>query len=171
MSNELAARLSVDSTEAQKIWLVTQLVLSLRPQNVQDAALTAATPHWFNAEILAALLPASRGEVAELHEYLSELSFVEPFGALGHAFHDLTRRAILSQLLEHNISLIQDSARRAYEYFRVFDDSQNSVEANYHLLLIDKAAGLERFKRNMRFYRLEGVKKLANVHIQLLLRM
>ena len=153
MSEELVVRLSGESTESQKTWLVTQLVLSSLPPNAQEAALASAIPHWFNPDILAALLAAGPGEAAELDRSLSDLSFAEPFGGLGHAFHDLTRRAILSHLLEHNVALVRTVARSAYEYFRKYADSQNSVEADYHLLLIDKSGGLEKFKRDMRLYR------------------
>jgi tetratricopeptide (TPR) repeat protein len=101
------------------------------------------------------LLQIEPSGTERLYQEVQAISFTEPFGELGHALHDMTRTAILSHLNAAQSDLFKTYSQRAYEYFQQFDDPQNVVEAVYHLLATDKAAGMKLFRKQMRIYRQE----------------
>ncbi|MCP4425403.1 MAG: hypothetical protein GY803_12990, partial [Chloroflexi bacterium] len=59
-------------------------------------------PHWFDAEILAALRPELAEKAGELYAALQNLPFVEPFEGRGHNIHELTREAMLKHFWQDN---------------------------------------------------------------------
>src|SRR5574341_1838446 len=81
---------SADSLE-QTAWIITDQLLSSMP-DVRDAVLAAAIPHWFNKDVLDALLDRKSVNVDSIYERIIGLSFVEPHGILGYRLHDLTRK-------------------------------------------------------------------------------
>ncbi len=153
MSKNILNRLQEASGEVQRTWIITETLLNVYPTEVKEAAIAAAIPHWFNAAILAALLQIGSSDAERLYQEVQAISFTEPFGEAGYTLHDLTRAAIISHLTVAQPDLFRTYSQRVYEYFRQFDDPQNVVEAVYHLLATDKAAGMELFRKQMRIYR------------------
>ena len=81
MSDELLARLQATESAEERDWLVTEALLESLPAELTEAAWAATVPHWFDAEILAALLEKAPDECAGLYADLQGLPFVEPFQA------------------------------------------------------------------------------------------
>jgi len=162
MNDDIVRQLQQATSEAQKTWIITDALLKTLPNTLAEGALAAAVPHWFNADILAALLQVESAEAEHLYHDLQVLSISEPFGVLGYALHDLTRTGILSHLAANQTDLFINYSQGAYQYFCQFEDQQNTVEALYHLLATNKLLGLEKFKKQMNIYRRETNFSAAN---------
>jgi hypothetical protein len=162
MNDNILSQLQQATSETQKTWIITEALLQTLPAPLAEAVLAAAIPHWFDAAILAALLQIEPVEAEQYYQGLQELSFTEVFGDLGYALHDLTRAGILAHLIATEPDPFKVYSQRAYEYFHQFDDAQHAVEAIYHLLAVDKADGMDKFKAQMKSYRREANFSAAN---------
>jgi len=84
---------------------------------LRRAVEAAAIPHWFDADILAAILDAEdRPIVEELHRLLLSLSFVEPFPERGEGasnVHEATRRALRKRIAETDRGRFIELSQRA----------------------------------------------------------
>ena len=56
MQDDLLTQLLSASTEEEKAYLLAMALLETQPPDIREAVIAAAVPHWFDAEILAALL-------------------------------------------------------------------------------------------------------------------
>ncbi|MCB0214113.1 MAG: hypothetical protein KDJ52_32545, partial [Anaerolineae bacterium] len=162
MSDGILEQLQQADSEVQTTWIITDTLLQTLPPALRTATLAAAVPHWFNATVLAALLQLETDQAVDLEQEIQALAFSEPFGTLGYALHDLTRRAILYHLTTSYPELFQSYSQRAYNYFSTMEDDQHQVEAIYHLLADDQTAGIDAFKERMRNYRRQNKFSAAN---------
>lgn len=68
MQDDLLTQLLNASSEEEKAYLLAMALVETQPPDIREAVIAAAVPHWFDAEILAALLthpvPLPRGEIA-----------------------------------------------------------------------------------------------------------
>jgi hypothetical protein len=82
MSNDttLAQRLEQADSSAAQSWIITELLLNAYPATLRQAVLATAVPHWFTADILAALLDLPAVQAQERYVDLQQLSIVQPFG-------------------------------------------------------------------------------------------
>ena len=118
MSNDdFLQRLANAASEDERQWLVTQDLLDSLPPDLRQMAWAAAVPHWFDAEILAALRPELKEQAETLYTQLQSLPFVEPFQGRGHNVHELTRRLMLGQLWQECRDEYVELSQRAAEYF------------------------------------------------------
>jgi tetratricopeptide (TPR) repeat protein len=142
MSDELLARLQAAESAEERDWLVTEALLESLPAELQQATWAAAVPHWFDAQILAALLEKAPGECDALYADLQGLPFVEPFQAReGHNVHEVTREAMLARLWEGRRDEYRALSARAAAYFAGSDEAKNRIEEIYHQLIADPDAG------------------------------
>ncbi|MEZ4736928.1 MAG: hypothetical protein R3E79_58350 [Caldilineaceae bacterium] len=161
MSNTptLAERLEQAGNSAAQSWVITELLLNAYPATIRQSVIAAAVPHWFTAEILAALLDLSMAEAEERYVSLQQLSIVQPFGDLGHTLHDLTRNGILAHLVHNAVEELRYYSQRVQYYFSqqsVALDSQSKVESIYHQLILDANHGRDALKASTRIYRRYG---------------
>ncbi|MFZ4660890.1 MAG: tetratricopeptide repeat protein [Caldilineaceae bacterium] len=161
MSNAttLAERLEQAGNSAAQSWVITELLLNAYPAMIRQSVIAAAVPHWFTAEILAALLDLSMEEVEERYAALQQLSIVQPFGDLGHTLHDLTRSGILAYLASNAMAELLKYSQRIHAYLRnqsAVQDSQMEVESIYHQLIFKVDEGRSALKTCARAYRNEG---------------
>jgi tetratricopeptide (TPR) repeat protein len=161
MSNTptLAERLEQAGNSAAQSWIITELLLNAYPTTIRQSVIAAAVPHWFTAEILAALLDLSMEEAEERYVALQQLSIVQPFGDLGHTLHDLTRSGILAYLASNAPEELRNYSQRAQRSFTRRDteqDPQILVESIYHQLLLNASEGRAALKTRARIYRNNG---------------
>ncbi|MGB5900020.1 MAG: tetratricopeptide repeat protein, partial [Geitlerinemataceae cyanobacterium] len=149
MNAEFLARLAQAQTETQKDWLLTELSLSVLSPGLRAMALAAAVPHWFDADILAALQPDLAPQAEALYRELQALSFVEVFPEKGHNLHERTRQAILNHLWETDEEALRQFSQRLAEYFAT--DETHRVEEIYHRVVADFQAGSREFDRYIRY--------------------
>ena len=90
------------ATDEKRRWLVTENLLNSLPPDLTQMAWAAAIPHWFDADILAALRPELKGRAAGLYAQLQTLPFVEPFEGRGYNVHELTRKLMLAHLWQEH---------------------------------------------------------------------
>jgi tetratricopeptide (TPR) repeat protein len=157
MSNAttLAERLEQADNSAAQSWIITELLLNAYPATIRQSVIAAAVPHWFTAEILAALLDLSMGEAEERYVALQQLSIVQPFGDLGHTLHDLTRNGILNYFAGNAIEELYKYSQCLQTYFshQNLQNSQTEVESLYHELILNVSHGRAILKIRARSYR------------------
>jgi hypothetical protein len=140
--NDLFARLqSAETVEEQGRLAIEALLDSLSP-DLRAASWAAAVPHWFDAEILAALLERPVTDCTTLYAELQTLPFVEPFKARGgHNIHELTRVIMLGQLWRERRGEYLNLSARAASYFSRRDKAEWQAEHTYHLFNVELNRG------------------------------
>jgi len=110
--------------------------MSQMPDALVSMLWAAAIPHFFDAQVLAALRPELADEVETIYESLQALTFVEEFPGHGHNIHELTREVLLSQLWQQNrAELLLLSERAANYFFEKKASPEEDVEFCYHEIL------------------------------------
>ncbi|AFY33753.1 Tetratricopeptide TPR_2 repeat-containing protein [Calothrix sp. PCC 7507] len=139
MTQDFLARLTAAKTDTERSYIVTENLLKTLPLDLFTAVWAVAIPHWFNAEILAALCPQFQDEATELYQELQKLSFVEVFPEQGHNIHALTRKLLLEELWNHKRDEFLIFSARATEYFSQQTTPESNIEWLYHLVVSDTA--------------------------------
>ena len=148
MNAEFLARLAQAQTEEEKDWLLAELSLSVLSPELRAMALPAAVPHWFDANILAALQPDLAQQAEALYLELQHLPFVEGFADRGHNIHERTRKAMLKHLWETDEEAFKQFSQRLVDYFGA--ENRNRIEQIYHAVMADFEAGSSQFERYIR---------------------
>jgi tetratricopeptide (TPR) repeat protein len=159
---------SIEGQEARREALTWSLLESF-PEDLREATVAAAIPHWFDAQILSALLPDRADEAEALYRELQRQHFVEPYAGRGQTLHELTRQAILARLWRNDPDHYRALSERAWRFFsdqaerrpvpstmsRVLGklssrfatptepDPATDIEALYHWLAADEEAALD----------------------------
>ena len=121
---ELLARLAAAKTDDVRAWVVTENLLEQMPADLRTITWAAAIPHWFDADILAALRPELKDRAAQLYADLQKIPFVEVFPERGHNLHELTRRLMLEHLWRDNPDEFRALSARAASYFSKLGEDQ-----------------------------------------------
>ncbi|MFN7715089.1 MAG: hypothetical protein ACK5QS_06385, partial [Pseudanabaenaceae cyanobacterium] len=137
MSNSLLERLMAAQTDEERSWIVTESLLISLPSNVATALWAVAIPHWFDAEILAALCPELAHRADEIYQQLQAISCVEVFPERGHNVHEVTRNQLLDQLWKDNPEHFRELSGRAAAYFARSDQPEMQIERIYHLVIAE----------------------------------
>ncbi len=143
MTNELISRLAAAKTDEERSWIVTESLLNSLPPDLASAAWAVAIPHWFDAEILAALRPELQEQATQLYDKLQTLSFVQEFQERGHNIHELTRKLMLDYLWRTDRKEFCLLSQRSADYFLGSNDSVNQIERLYHLVVTDADKGVD----------------------------
>jgi tetratricopeptide (TPR) repeat protein len=110
-------------------------------RNVRTALELAAIPHWFDEEVLDALLePAMAGKAGAMAARLRDLPVVEPFPARGHGaanVHEASRRALRAELRTRSPERLLELSARAWALFAASDAPHARIEALYHRFTAD----------------------------------
>jgi len=120
-------RMQAAGSDEERAWLTTEYLLQSLPFDLRQMAWAAAVPHWFDAEILAALRPELKEQAETLYIQLQSLPFVEPFQGRGHNVHELTRRLMLGQLWQECRDEYVELSQRAADYFAPHTLSSQSL--------------------------------------------
>ncbi len=139
MTQNFLARLTAAKTDIERSYIVTENLLKTLPLDLATAVWAVAIPHWFNAEILAALCPQFQNKATELYQELQKLSFVEVFPEHGHNIHALTRKLLLEELWNNKRDEFLIFSARATEYFSQQAVPEGKIEWLYHLIVSDPA--------------------------------
>ncbi|WP_242055468.1 tetratricopeptide repeat protein [Nostoc flagelliforme] len=139
MNSELLQKLAKAQTDEERSWIVTESLLSTLSPELAAAVWAAVVPHWFNAEILAALRPELQKQSSQLYTELQALPFVEEFPDRGHNVHDLTRNLMLKHLRQERRHEFITLSQRAAEYFGSTNEQpETQIEWLYHLIVVDR---------------------------------
>ncbi|WP_250855314.1 tetratricopeptide repeat protein, partial [Anabaena sp. PCC 7938] len=133
---EILKRVQQAETETERQWILLELQMSQMSDELVSMLWAAAIPHFFDANILAALRPELAEQAEKLYENLKALTFVEKFPQHGYNIHELTRNVLLNQLWQQDKSELLSLSQRAADYF--FADkmsSEEDVEFCYHEIL------------------------------------
>jgi len=133
---ELLKRVQQAETETERQWILLELQMSQMPHDLVSMLWAAAIPHFFDANILAALRPELAEQADKLYEKLKTLTFVEEFPKQGYNIHELTRNVLLNQLWQQDKDEFLRLSERAADYF--FSEkmsSEEDVEFCYHEIL------------------------------------
>ena len=146
MSEDIFQKLEAAGSEAEREWLLLEMVLQTLEPAVQDAVWAAAVPHWFDAPYLAALLEQSTVDPA-VFAALTDISFVELFPGRGYNVHERTRGLLLDKLWQDDRSRYQELSRRAAAYCAGQDQAETAwrVETIYHRLLAGESGAADEF--------------------------
>jgi hypothetical protein len=138
MKNDLLSRLQTINSPEERAWLVTLDLLQNLPSDLQSAAWAAAVPHWFNDEILSALLERSVTDCVPLYARLQRLPFVESYEARRACnVHEMTRTMMLNYLWRERLEDYLTLSTRAAGYFAQRKDPAWQIEHIYHSLVSD----------------------------------
>jgi len=113
----------------------TKILLKMLPVDISRAAWAVAIPHWFNAEIIAILLPDMAAQAEDLYVQLQRQSFVEPFQDRGHNIHELTRKRILNLWWHERRPEYRRISESAHSFFSSKEGDIHAIEAAYHYLV------------------------------------
>jgi len=133
---EILKRVQQAETETERQWILLELQISQMPDELVSMLWAAAIPHFFDANILAALRPELTEQAYKLYENLKALTFVEEFPKQGYNIHELTRNVLLNQLWQQDKDEFLRLSQRAADYF--FSEkmsSEEDVEFCYHEIL------------------------------------
>ncbi|RMG99542.1 MAG: tetratricopeptide repeat protein [Chloroflexi bacterium] len=166
-NEDLLASLKAAQTQEELVWEITRLNMAKLSPVVQDAAYRCAILHWFNPEVLQAVLGPERMkqvvapdvsvqeeqadlvDVEAIYKQLRQLSFIEVYSEYGYSFHTLTRDVILDNLWQHEREFYRAVSRRAAEYFGRNLDTEEGIsweeviEWVYHFLIADEETAVE----------------------------
>lgn len=138
---ELLKRVQQAGTETERQWVLLDLQMSQMSEALVSMLWAAAIPHFFDANVLAALRPELADEAEGLFTELQTLTFVEDFPGQGYNVHELTRGVLLSRLWEHHQEEFLMLSRRAADYFfKVGTSPEEDVEFCYHEILKEGSA-------------------------------
>ena len=143
MKDDLFPHLGLGKTTDERAWNLTASLLDKMPPDLRAMTWAAAIPHWFDADILAALRPELRDRATRLYADLQTLSFVEVFPGRGHNIHELTRRLMLDHLWRENLDEFRALSARAVEIFSGRDEIAFRIENAYHLLVAEPDEGAD----------------------------
>lgn len=104
---------------------------------LKEALEAASVPHWFDSEVLAALLKTTLAESQELITDLSQLSVVESFPARGSGVlnvHENSRLSLRSSLFTENQANFRLLTSNAASHFAAIDSPEYRIEWIYHQL-------------------------------------
>jgi anti-sigma regulatory factor (Ser/Thr protein kinase) len=147
MNPEFLAKLTAAQTDDERSWLVTELRLGTLSEELRSMVWAAVIPHWFDADILAALRPMLASQAVDLYSEIQGLSFIEQFGDRGHRVHDLTRRLMLDRLWTAEKSQFKLLSHRAANYFeRKSEVEVDKIEWIYHYIVSDPVRGANAIK-------------------------
>lgn len=133
-------KLKISSSEDERNWLITQNLINQLPPELSQAVWAAAIPHWFNAEILASLLPEYIDLIEKLYSQLQNLPFVEPFLGRGFNIHEVPRRLILQYLWKERHDEFINLSMHAANYFAQQKGNLSAAtEQIYHIWIIDSS--------------------------------
>ncbi|MEW5960072.1 MAG: tetratricopeptide repeat protein, partial [Chloroflexota bacterium] len=132
MDTTLLQDLQNTTDPAEKAALIAEVTLSNLPPAVALAARRGLVLHWFNQDIVSALLPGSsrEHEPAAVYQRLAGLSFMEatPYGL---AYHDLTRAGLLKRLSRTHPDLLKEAAALAAPVYAGYEDKTAALEGLY----------------------------------------
>jgi tetratricopeptide (TPR) repeat protein len=145
MTNDILTQLTAAKSDDERGEIVLQFSLESLDSGLRDAVRAAAIPHWFDVELLAALLDKSKTETLPIFEQLLSLSIVEPFQGRGYNIHERTRSLLLKLLWQNDrdyyIKLSQRVANYCYGQDKL--DTGWRIETIYHLLIANPNKGVE----------------------------
>ena len=138
---ELLRRVQQAETETDRQWILLEMQMSQMPEALVSMLWASAIPHFFDAEVLAALRPELKESAADLYADLQALTFVETFSGKGYNIHELTREVLLKQLWAQDRAEFLALSQRAADYFfEVGASLEKKVEFCYHEVLNEKDA-------------------------------
>ncbi|WP_217359517.1 tetratricopeptide repeat protein, partial [Anabaena sp. UHCC 0204] len=133
---EILKRVQQAETETERQWILLELQMSQMSDELVSILWAAAIPHFFDANILAALRPELAEQAEKLYENLTALTFVEKFPKQGYNIHELTRNVLLNQLWQQDKDEFLSLSQRAADYFFAEKmSSEEDVEFCYHEIL------------------------------------
>ncbi|NJM45788.1 MAG: tetratricopeptide repeat protein [Alkalinema sp. RU_4_3] len=157
MDPALWSRLENARTDEDRSWIVTESLLSTLPNNLASLVWAAAIPHWFNEEVLKAILPELDNQIGDLYLQLNNLPFVESFRGYWQGpeeyleansesclhsrenfnIHELTRRKMLENLGERDREEFYRLSKNAASYFeeKAQQNQFDKIEWIYHSVL------------------------------------
>jgi tetratricopeptide (TPR) repeat protein len=139
MSNDLLQKLMAAQTDEERSWIVIENLLESLPEDVKSALWALAIPHWFDADILAALCPELADHADEIYRQLQTISCVEMFPERGHNVHELTRNQLLDRLWQDNPERFRELSAKAASYFADGNKPEMQIERIYHLVIAEPA--------------------------------
>ena len=143
MTDDLLSRLQAARTpEERSLIVIRDLIENLSPE-LRAAACAAAVPHWFEADILAALLEVQPQKAQALYAQLIELPFVESFAGRGHNVHELAREYMLADWWDTRREEYRALAGQAARYFQEQETPSAQIEGVYHLLIVNEDKGAD----------------------------
>ena len=141
--------------------------MSQMPEALVSMLWATAIPHFFDAQVLAALRPELSDEAERLFDKLQALTFVEEFRGQGYNIHDLTREVLLNKLWQQDREEFLLLSKRATDYF--FDmrvSSEADVEFVYHEILGENKPSdrlLGRVIDWWRYFRMDRIQSVLQV--------
>ncbi len=130
MTDDILTALAAAATPADKAALIAEFALADLPSNIATVARRVVILHWFNTDILAALLPAGSPTPAAVYQRLAGLPFIEHL-SYGLAYHDLTRTGLLARYTASQPDLLREAAALAAPVYAAYTDKTVTLEALY----------------------------------------
>ncbi|MEH2403854.1 TIR domain-containing protein [Nostoc sp.] len=129
MDDSFFEALLAANNPAEKAAIVAESVFNSLPTATALVARRCIILHWFNQEIVAALLPESTSNQAtEVYQQLESLPFIASV-TYGLTYHDLTREGLLERYIVRQPNLLKDGAKRAASVYESHNNNNLTVAA------------------------------------------
>lgn len=140
--------LATITDNAAKAAAIAEVILQDLPETSALIARRCALLHWFDQQIIAALLPAdAQSDAATIYEQLATLPYIETHSSL-LAYHALTRQGLLEHYAVTQPDLLQTTAALAAPAYAERDEDRLTVEALFcHLVAGDTESATSMFDR------------------------
>jgi len=139
MSNNLLSLLANAQTPEARARLIhdAQLQNCLKKDaNLYQILRAAAIPHWFNQDILRALLPNLKADFDKLYDQLITSDFVETIPQIQSCrIQKFNRKWILEDLFNREPEKFLSLSKLAAKYFSSGDEPMDRIEWLYHLIV------------------------------------
>lgn len=145
---EILQRLQTAKSEQERDWIVLESLLSSLTPELRQAAYAAAIPHWFDADILAALLYNEVKNPTITYQELIKLPFIEKEKNLGgFSVHEIRRAALLKYLWCNQKERYKVWSKKAADYFAQKDSPEWQIEFLYHLFIVNSQEGINQLQK------------------------
>lgn len=138
MDDSVLQELLAAKNSAEKAAIVAESVFNSLPTATALVARRCVILHWFNQQIVEALLPETNSNQArEVYQQLESLPFIASV-TYGLTYHDLTREGLLERYIVRQPNLLKDGAKRAAS---VYESHNNNLTVAAEAFFCHAVAG------------------------------
>ncbi|MEH1828915.1 MAG: toll/interleukin-1 receptor domain-containing protein [Nostoc sp.] len=138
MNDSVLQELQLAQNPAEISAIVAESVFNSLPGATALVARHCVILHWFNKQIVEALLPESNSNQAtEVYQQLESLPFIASV-TYGLTYHDLTREGLLERYIIRQPGLLKDGAKRAAS---VYESHNNNLTVAAEAFFCHAVAG------------------------------
>jgi tetratricopeptide (TPR) repeat protein len=129
--------LETAQTDDERNWIILENLLNRLPETLNLVVRASVVSHWFNQDILKAMLPEVSDQIEDLYEQVKQLYFVQEFPGRGFSIESSVRQQVLINYWDTNLEELRQLSTRMTDYFNNETDSVLMIERLYYLSMTE----------------------------------